>query len=252
MRLVRGSVVATLIALVAVVALVVVPAGAAGAPMNPTAGPPATVITVSVPNCSSGTPAAVLQNQSNATIATGVVDGNAVKITVPQNTALGAYTVHASCFLYSSTVTFDPATFTVTASNVGALNTPGGAVTITAPSGTTLSGLTESAVPSNAPAGVTFPFGLLGFTVSGVSTGGTVQVTLALPADVTAYWKYHNGTFTNFTGATFSAGKVVLTLTDGGNGDEDGVANGTIVEPGAPASASTAATPVAVQPKVTG
>jgi hypothetical protein len=190
-------------------------------------------------------------------VATGVARGSSVAITVPNNAAVGSYSVRASCFLYSSTLTFDPATFIVTASNVGALKTPGGTVTITSPTGTNLSGLTENAVPAGAPTGVSFPYGLLGFSVSGVPSGGTEQITIAVPSSVTQYWKYQRGVFTRFSGASFATGKVVLTLTDGGAGDEDGVANGRIVEPGAPGIGSavptaTAPTPVVLQPRLTG
>ena len=58
------------------------------------------------------------------------------------------------------------------------------------------------------PAGVAFPHGLVSFTASGCNDGATVEFT-----------------------ATFS-------ITDGGTGDSDGVANGTIDDPNGPAAAA--------------
>ncbi len=106
-------------------------------------------------------------------------------------------------------------------------------------------------IPSGAPAAVNFPFGLLSFSVTDLTPGATVNVTLALPSAATSYWKYDEGVFTQFAGATFSGNNVTLTLTDGGAGDQDGVVNGVIVDPGAPGT-TTAATPVAATPTFTG
>jgi MYXO-CTERM domain-containing protein len=101
-------------------------------------------------------------------------------------------------------------------------------------------------LPVSAQAGVptdaTFVDGFFGLVIDGVPTGGTVNVTLDLPGSFTAgsdlYYKWDavNGwqSFPYTNGATTN--QVLLTLTDGGAGDADGVANGQIVDPGGPGS----------------
>lgn len=104
---------------------------------------------------------------------------------------------------------------------------------------------TPTATP---PAGVTFPNGLLDLRLT-TGTSGTdatvvVQYTTAVPAGA-VYMKYGK-TAANQTDhwyelpasrAVFSQDRmsVTLTLTDGGAGDNDLLANGTIVDPGGPA-----------------
>lgn len=125
---------------------------------------------------------------------------------------------------------------------------PGGTATVTASAGF-VTNLTNSPIPASPPPppGVLFPFGLLGFKITGLSPGASTTVTITLPSPVSQYWKLQNGIWFNFPGATFSGNQVTFKLTDGGIGDADGVANGTIVEPGAPAT-----TPVVVTPRFTG
>jgi hypothetical protein len=99
------------------------------------------------------------------------------------------------------------------------------------------------------PAGVTFPFDLFGFTITGVGAGNSTTVTIYLPdgeAPAT-YWKYgptpldgtnhwyeflYNGT----TGAEFNGNVITLHFVDGERGDHDlDATNGIIVDPGGPA-----------------
>lgn len=78
----------------------------------------------------------------------------------------------------------------------------------------------------------------------------TTPVTLTLtyphvlPAG-TRYWKYDPATqvWTLFADAQILGATVVLTLQDGGAGDDDGVVNGQIVDPGAPGLAAASAIP---------
>jgi len=88
---------------------------------------------------------------------------------------------------------------------------------------------------SNPPTGVTFPYGKVSFKVTGLSNGQTVRITLTYPGAVDQYWKYQAGAWSQFEGAAISGNVVTLTLVDGGAGDSDGLANGTIVDPGGPA-----------------
>jgi hypothetical protein len=88
------------------------------------------------------------------------------------------------------------------------------------------------------PDGSTLPVGVLAFEVHGLPVGGAADVQVYLPAGTnpTAYLKFQNGAWVNFTThASFAGDVVTLHLVDGGFGDADGVANGVIVDPGAPA-----------------
>jgi len=106
------------------------------------------------------------------------------------------------------------------------------------------------------PAGVTFPVGLVSFRLTGLSVGATATVSLVLPVGtaVARYFKFNGSVWSDTTSlATFVGNVVTLTLTDGGAGDEDGVANGVIVDPGGPSVVATA-TPdaIALVPRFTG
>jgi len=114
----------------------------------------------------------------------------------------------------------------------------------------TVSSASFAATPTaTPPAGVTFPNGILDLQLSTTGTAGTdatvvVQYTTAVPAGA-VYMKYGK-TAANQTDhwyqldasrAVFASDRmsVTLTLTDGGAGDHDLLANGTIVDPGGPA-----------------
>ncbi|MGB0384027.1 MAG: CHRD domain-containing protein [Ardenticatenaceae bacterium] len=119
-------------------------------------------------------------------------------------------------------------------------------VTLQSPSSTTLVNVQASPAPMTIPMGVElFPQGVFDFVINGVDMGATVQVTITLHSDnesVDGYYKQDNdGNWADFAGAMITDDGqghtlIVLTLTDGGAGDADGVANGTIVDPGAPAT----------------
>jgi hypothetical protein len=84
------------------------------------------------------------------------------------------------------------------------------------------------------PSGVTFPHGLVSFTVNNVAPGGTITVDITFPAAIPAgskYYKVNAGGFFEFAGAEISGSTVTLTLTDGGSGDLDAIP-GTITDPG--------------------
>ena len=87
------------------------------------------------------------------------------------------------------------------------------------------------------PAGLSFPHGLLDFVLAGCDTS-EVTLTLTYPSALSAnmqYWKLTGGNvWAPFAGAQINPGAatVTLTLRDGGQGDDDGVVNGRIVDPG--------------------
>jgi hypothetical protein len=100
---------------------------------------------------------------------------------------------------------------------------------------------TECKPPAN------FPLGFFNITVTDIPFGSSVTVTLYLPAGqkINKYFKYYENTCHDFTckpneSETCAAiandtGRVYLLLTDGDpEGDDDGKANGIIVDPGAP------------------
>ena len=99
-----------------------------------------------------------------------------------------------------------------------------------------------------------FPMGLIDFKLKSDTIGGTVTITVYLPEaapDDYHWYKYNadTGVWTNYSqeigengekGAVFNETRdqVTITLIDGGMGDEDGIANGIIVDPSGLAAAS--------------
>jgi hypothetical protein len=123
-------------------------------------------------------------------------------------------------------------------------------VTLVSPAGTGFSNVDaiENPSPGDAPAGVEFPVGFFGYTLTGIAPGGNTTVTLLLPAGetVSAYYKHgptpgdltehwyefaYNGT----TGAEILGQNVTLHFVDGDRGDDDLTANAEVAEPGGPA-----------------
>ena len=105
--------------------------------------------------------------------------------------------------------------------------------------------------PQPLPAGQVFPHGVLSSTITNCTVGATLAVTAtypqALPAG-TQLWKYGR-TLANQAPHWYAHPSVIngntisFTLVDGGAGDDDLVANGTIVDPVGPAFAQGIATP---------
>jgi hypothetical protein len=105
--------------------------------------------------------------------------------------------------------------------------------------------------------GFIFPDGFFSFRITNLTPGSTVTVTITLPSSVpinTQYWKCVNGQWVNITSLLShndESNILTLTLTDGGLGDTDGHANGTIVDPGGPAvPVPVQVTTVSAQPHV--
>jgi uncharacterized delta-60 repeat protein len=124
----------------------------------------------------------------------------------------------------------------------------GATVTLQSPDGTTLVGVqVVTDPPPGLPANAQTPVGHFDFQVHDLAPGATVTVTLYMPSgvQVNQYWKYGTGGWFDFhwngsTGARFEdvngdgTKDIILTIVDGQRGDDDGVANGIIVDPGAP------------------
>ncbi len=130
-------------------------------------------------------------------------------------------------------------------SNVTSLPSPvngGGYVTVAAPNGLTLTSVTvvdPSVILATPPPGATVASGVIAYTIGGVAQGATVAVDIYLSTPTTAdgYAKVQDGLWVPLPASAFtrvSSTHFILRLTDGGTGDEDGLANGVIVDPGAP------------------
>jgi len=101
------------------------------------------------------------------------------------------------------------------------------------------------------PDGITFANGFFSFNITGLNNGDSVDITITLPAGSTpdTYYKFQAGGNFEFLrnpgdveGAVINNNTITLSLVDGGLGDADGLANGTIVDPGAPGTTSPTAT----------
>ena len=112
----------------------------------------------------------------------------------------------------------------------------GGATACAQTSPGVLSGFSAVSVGSVSPpppSGVTFPFGLFSITVSGLSPGQTVTMTITLsaplPAGTFSYWKFESGAWTQFPSASIDSTRTIITLTLTAD------SSGTVNDPGGPA-----------------
>jgi S-layer protein (TIGR01567 family) len=105
-----------------------------------------------------------------------------------------------------------------------------------------LTAVNVSDIPEPPPAGANLYYGLFRFNITGLTPGGSANITLTfsdnLPAGTT-YWKY-GANATNTTPhwytipSTINGNELTIMLTDGGDGDDDLAANGNIRDDGGP------------------
>ena len=134
--------------------------------------------------------------------------------------------------------------------NVASLpcSTGSGYITLASPEDTALISVAAADNPSvgDAPNGVSFPAGFVEFGVSGLAPGSSVAVTVYVETAANTYWKFEPTSghstphwypfmFDGSTGAKIYSDRVVLHFVDGERGDDDLIANGSIVDIGAPA-----------------
>ena len=84
------------------------------------------------------------------------------------------------------------------------------------------------------PAGYTFQDAFLTFTIHNVPKGGMAQVIIEFPSGIpenAKCFKLDDRVFYEYTDAVFDGNQLLLTLTDGGLGDADGVSDGVIIDP---------------------
>ncbi|RMH15791.1 MAG: DUF11 domain-containing protein [Acidobacteria bacterium] len=224
---------------------------------------PAGLVIAAVPNVVDGcggsvtaAPGASTITYTGGTVAAGAVCTVRVDVTP---TAIGS-PVNVTGDLTSSSGNSGTATDTLTAiatpitTFTGPTATGAGDATVTISGGgpncgfqqvawIALEGDPGSPPAGSAPAGEFFPFGLLDFVLMNCVPGATVDFTLtfpnAFPADAD-YWKY--GPVPSdptpqwyMLPATFAANVITFSITDGGLGDDDLTADGSITEPGGPA-----------------
>lgn len=123
----------------------------------------------------------------------------------------------------------------------GSVGTDLGSVTFNINAGS-LSGLTAIR-PQNIPcvlSSYAFPYGMFSYNITNLTPGQTVTVTITLPLPTpqgVKFFKCQNGKLIDCSQFMTRPNEytLTLTLTDGGPGDADGVANGIIVDPGGPA-----------------
>lgn len=124
-------------------------------------------------------------------------------------------------------------------------------IVLTAPEGVRFTSARSVANPSpdDAPDDANFPLGFIEFALDGVPPGGSVVVEITLPPDTNVDRYFRHGPLgdgttgwyewdldpSTGTGAQFVDGKILLHFVDGGRGDDDGQANGSVSDPGGPA-----------------
>lgn len=120
-------------------------------------------------------------------------------------------------------------------------NTNLGAVNFNINTGT-ISGLINikpAGITCSSPSGYILPYGMFSFNINNINAGSSVQVTLKFPYPLPLgikYYKCINGNMIDCTSliTRLDPYTLILTLTDGGLGDSDGIANGVIADPGGP------------------
>ena len=81
------------------------------------------------------------------------------------------------------------------------------------------------------PSGYEFRHGLVSYQVNGVEPGASINISITFPADIpedSRCYKVRSNGFYEFTNAVINGRTLTLTLTDGGQGDADGLKNGEI------------------------
>jgi hypothetical protein len=203
--------------------------------------------TVSVNAPGAGTPTGTINVSDGTDSCTITLPATACNLT---STTGGAKTLTAqyggdASFLAGSATT--PHTVTVVTSFSGPTVAPGVTGTATLAGGVPNCSLANpqfiAVAPLTPPPGVAFPFGLFDFNATGCTVGATISIQIVysqpLPAG-TQYWKWGPtpgnlvAHWYQMPGSNVSGNTVTFSITDGGIGDDDVTANGTIVDQGGP------------------
>ncbi len=110
-----------------------------------------------------------------------------------------------------------------------------GLLSVRNPPGTTIEALSDQAIDeAGLPAGSLAVVGGVSYSLSGLPAGTSVDVKFELPAgsNPTSVFKFTKGKWEDVTHlATITGDTITFHVRDGGEGDEDGIANGVIVDP---------------------
>jgi hypothetical protein len=106
-----------------------------------------------------------------------------------------------------------------------------------------LTSVDEATLPEEGKPDFEFPHGFFSFNIVGGTPGDEVEVGIIFPDSVppdTQYWKYYDNEWHQIPMRIDPDDDkvIVITLVDGGLGDADGMADGTIVDPGGPGNPS--------------
>lgn len=177
----------------------------------------------------------------------GSCGGSLVGNTFTTNPVTANCTVDAA-FVVSAVKTFTGPSATGSGTITATFTGGGAACTYTHAQFIAVEGHGASPPAGTAPDGIDFPHGLFDFALGGCTPGSTISMSItypgALPAGA-AYWKY-GPTASNPTPhwyvmpATLTGNTAVFAITDGGLGDDDLAANGTIVDQGGPGTGGAA------------
>ncbi|MBL0142398.1 MAG: IPTL-CTERM sorting domain-containing protein [Betaproteobacteria bacterium] len=179
---------------------------------------------------------------------TGLVNGTAYACSVTATNAFGTGIPSAPVSVTPVQNTYTAPSATGTGSVTASFTGGGAGCTYTTAQYIPLTGNAASPPAGSAPVGVAFQHGLFDFTTGGCTAGSTITVTITWPAALpagTQYWKY-GPTPTDAAPhwyvlpATIAGSVTTFTITDGGLGDDDLAANGTIVDQGGPGSSGAA------------
>ncbi len=196
------------------------------------------------------------------TVASGSASGS-LPLAVGANNINVVVTAQDGTTTQTYTIAVNRAASVVTTfSGTTATNT-GVASAILSGGGSTCSFATASLVglPATAPAGVNFPDGLFQFSTTGCA--GTVTLQVTFPTAFAAgekYWKYgptpgptaaHWYSLGAANNVSLSGHTATFTITDGALGDDDLVANGSIVDAGGPGTGGASAGNVVSTPTLT-
>jgi len=212
------------------------------APVSPgtvTGGSPATIVGYSA-NCGGIVQAGI----SSPMVVTGLTPGASVtcQVTAINSAGLSATSAAVGPVTVRAVVSYTAPSATGSGSITASFTGGGAGCTYTTARYIPLTGHPASPPSGTAPAGVQFPHGLFDFVLSGCTPGSTVNFTVAYPQALpagTQYWKY-GPTAANtiphwyVLPASISGNQASFSITDGGLGDDDLAANGSIVDQGGP------------------
>jgi hypothetical protein len=97
---------------------------------------------------------------------------------------------------------------------------------------------TDPAISQTGKPAISFPYGAMKFSITGIDPGSSVEVSLVFPNDVPKYAQFYKITPAGWWALDFGSNNgdntITVKLTDGDSAtDADGVANGVIVDPSA-------------------